>query len=75
VDSVVVKQVQAPPGKYWVTYRACLGDDALRARIDSLRPPTASREVTTLRLLDVATWMRGSDSENAKAARRRCGLA
>ena len=68
-DSVVKSLLPAPGGGFWVTLRAALQDDDLRGRIDALRPPGLDSGVTTLRLLDVAAWMTGSRSENARSVR------
>jgi hypothetical protein len=59
----------------WVALREALKDRQLRDQIDAIRPAAglASR-VSTLRLLDVAAWMRGSGSRNAKRVRKELGL-
>jgi hypothetical protein len=51
--------------------REVMQDADRRAGIEALRPPGVSLAVTTLRLFDVATWMRFSNSENAQAVRSR----
>lgn len=69
IDSVIVKALGAPPNETWSTLAAALQDEERRGRIEALRPTTASEAVSTLRLLDVALWMLGSQSRNAKRAR------
>lgn len=57
----------------WVLLRESLADENLREAIDAMAP----REVqvpSTLRLLDVATWMRYSESTNARRVRKKHGL-
>jgi hypothetical protein len=75
LDSVVTAALQLPSGTYWTTLRTCLQDDALRQKIERLRPPGLTARVTTLRLLDVAIWMRGSESVNARSVRQSLGMA
>jgi hypothetical protein len=73
-DSVIVRQLGFGD-EVWAPLRAALQDSELRDSIESLRPQGLSKEhVSTLRLLDVATWMRGSRSKAAVQARRRAGL-
>lgn len=72
VDQVIKRALQPPRRRVWVTLRGCLRDEALRERIERLRPAGAE-DTSTLRLLDVAVWMRHSRSRNARAARTRAG--
>lgn len=69
VDSVILAALDGPPNDTWATLAAALQDEDRRRRIEALRPPTAPEAVSTLRLLDVALWMLGSQSRNAKRAR------
>lgn len=75
VDSVVVNEVgEIGKGRYWEFFRAYLSDEARRDAVERLRPSTAVEGlVSTLRLLDVAIWMTGSDGIAAVAARQRVG--
>ncbi|MET0843540.1 MAG: DUF6308 family protein [Mycetocola sp.] len=73
VDSVIIREL-ALGDEVWRPLRTALEDADLRGQIDALRPAQFSEEqISTLRLLDVAAWMRGSESENARAARRKVG--
>lgn len=74
VDKMISAALQFPPGRFWVTLAACLKDDSLRGAIDALRPPDNAAPVSTLRLLDVAVWMRGSDGTDARNVRTRLGM-
>ena len=74
VDSVVMKLLPLPEGSAWKALRSALEDGGLRAQIEAIRPSRLDPRVTTLRLLDVAVWMRGSGSENALEVRRSAGL-
>lgn len=69
VDSVIVAALDAPRGDTWATLASALRDEDRRRRIETLRPSTSPEAVSTLRLLDVALWMLGSQSRNAKRAR------
>jgi len=73
VDRVVAEVLCLPVGRAWITLRVVLQDPHLRATIDGLRR-TPDDQTTTIRLLDVAAWMRGSRSRNAKAARAALGV-
>jgi hypothetical protein len=57
----------------WALLRDALRDPALRDAIDSMAPPKGSQP-STLRLLDVAVWMRHSESKNARHVRHKLGL-
>ena len=57
----------------WVLLREALSDAALRESIDAMAPSGVARP-STLRLLDVAVWMRHSESTNARRVRRDLGL-
>lgn len=75
LDSVTMPMLGAPSEAVWATIRASLSDGRRRQRIEALRPAGISSEVSLLRLLDVALWMRGSESQNARRVRARYGLA
>lgn len=72
VDDVIGTALPAPKGEYWVTLQASL-DPTRIDRIEALRK-TLSPRISTLRLLDVAVWMRYSDGRNARAAQQAVGL-
>jgi hypothetical protein len=73
VDSVIRKAL--PLGEdSWVSLRSALHDEQVRGSIDGIRPPGVASKVSTLRLLDAATWMRYSKSRNAQKARKAAGL-
>lgn len=73
VDSVVMAALGFPGGQVWRTLRGCLQDETIRLQIDALRPVGLTPAVTTLRLLDVAMWMRGSNSQNVRRVRAQVG--
>lgn len=58
----------------WVVLRRALARRSLRDQIDAMRPPGLPSKISTLRLLDVAAWMRDSGSRNAKRVREQLGL-
>lgn len=73
VDSVISKAL--PLGEdSWVSLRSALHDQQVRDSIEGVRPPGLASTVSTLRLLDAATWMRYSTSRNARKARKAAGL-
>jgi len=72
LDSVVVRALSLPRGEQWRTLALALGDPGRRERIAAVAP--AELDPSVLRLLDVATWMRHSESTNARAARHLLGL-
>lgn len=57
----------------WKDLRTALSDVELRSRIDSLAD-RLPRRPSTLRLVDVAIWMRNSGSRNARSARETAGV-
>jgi hypothetical protein len=76
VDSVARNTLGMVEGQDdWEALRDALQDAQLRDGIEAIRPPGLALHVTTLRLLDAATWMRGSRSRNAKVARKAVGLS
>lgn len=72
VDSVILRHLPAPEAQWWATLKACL-DRKRVGRIEDLRQGVSTR-VSTLRLLDVAVWMRYSDGRNARQAQKEVGL-
>lgn len=58
----------------WTSLRAALADRQLRDQIEVMRPPGLASTATSLRLLDVAAWMRGSGSRTAKRVRECLGV-
>lgn len=58
---------------YWMLLRRSLMDEARRRKVDRLGS-LVDGPVTTLRLLDVAVWMRHSKSWDANRARTRLGF-
>jgi hypothetical protein len=74
IDAVVIDALQAPANSYWATYREVLTEER-RGGIEKLRPPSVPDSITTLRILDVALWMRYSGGTNAKAVRKGLDVA
>ncbi len=75
IDSVVKKSYGLTKhDNSWVALREALKDRQLRDQIDAIRPAGLTSSITTLRLLDVAAWMRGSLSEAADRERKALGL-
>lgn len=73
VDSVI--RAALPLGDdSWRSLRSALQDEQVRANVENIRPPGLAPTVSTLRLLDAATWMRYSQSRYAKKAREKAGL-
>lgn len=73
VDDVIVTFL--PPGDrgfWWALHKALL-DSTRRDRIDALAEALTPTP-TTIRVLDVAVWMRCSNSTNARQVRQRLGL-
>lgn len=75
VDQVVVDTLRALTGTYWDTIAHALSEDDRRHLVDELRPGWLTPAVSTLRLLDVAIWMRGSLSEHAQEVRSECKVS
>jgi hypothetical protein len=74
IDKHVIAALQAPKGTYWTTMRDALGMNELWQQVErTLRGSTPS-SVSTLRLLDVAIWMRLSEADSARLVRSRLGL-
>lgn len=74
LDSVTMPMLGAPAGNAWAMIGRSLSDESRRERIEGLRPADISSDVSLIRLLDVALWMRGSESRNARNVRVRYGL-
>jgi hypothetical protein len=72
-DRVIEAFLGPPPGQFWWALRGALQDEARRSRIDHLAGQL-DRVPSTIRLLDVAIWMRCGRSRNAKDAREAVGL-
>ena len=75
LDSVIRHRLQLGNVDAWSALRDVLDDDDLRARIDGLWTGDQSEQPSTLRLLDVLTWMRFSESGNARKVRKTLKLA
>lgn len=74
LDSVTLPMLGAPAGDVWAAMRQALMNPQRRQRIEALRPDGISPSVSVMRILDVALWMRGSESRNARKVRVRYGL-
>lgn len=73
VDSVIRQAL--PLGQdSWESLRSALVDRGVRNSIEDVRPPGIAPTISTLRLLDAATWMRYSNSRDAKRARAMAGI-
>lgn len=72
VDSVIAK-AWCLQGDTWRPLAATLSDSDLRQDIDALRPASVSIQVSTLRLLDVLTWMSHSRSKTAVLVQEQLG--
>lgn len=64
VDSVITKALGLQDDA-WLPLADTLKDPQLRRDIDALRPAHVSPQLSTLRLLDVVTWMSHSRSKSA----------
>lgn len=74
LDSVISKHLHLDGAEdRWDLLREALADDDLREAIEAMAPEDV-KAPSTLRLLDVATWMRYSESRNARTVRQRHGL-
>lgn len=72
VDSVIAKAL-CLRDETWLPLAATLADPRIRQDIDALRPPQVSRQMSTLRVLDVLTWMSHSRSKEAVSVQRDLG--
>lgn len=71
LDKVIVRALNLEDVDAWQALRLALTPE-LRERIDALAPAATDQGATTpttLRLLDIATWMQKSQSRQAKAVR------
>ena len=66
--------LQAPKGKYWMTMRDALGMNQLWQQVERTLRGSTPTSVSTLRLLDVAIWMRLSEADSARRVRSQLGL-
>lgn len=74
IDKHVVDVLRAPKGQYWRTMRDALAEGLLHSTVEQALRGKVPTDVPTLRLLDVAIWMRTSESDNARGTRERLGL-
>ena len=74
LDSVIRTQLGLGDLDAWGALRDALDDSETRAVIDGLASKLDGLAPTTLRLLDVVTWMRFSESDNARWVRKSLGL-
>lgn len=74
IDSVVSGALGLGNAGSWSALQVALGDAPIRSAIDGMAPTMDGPAPTTLRLLAVATWMRFSESDNARDVRRSLGL-
>lgn len=74
IDSVVSGALGLGNAGSWSALQTALEDAQVRSAIDGMAPAMDAPAPTTLRLLDVATWMRFSESDNARDVRRSLGL-
>ena len=72
IDSVIAEALHLGDETWW-TLAAILADSDLRHSIDRLRPISVSEGITTLRLLDVSTWMAKSRSRAAVSVQLELG--
>lgn len=76
LDSVIVDRLRLDGLDKWAALRSAITPE-LRGRINGLAPAATSHGAScpsTLRLLDVATWMTYSRSKQAKAVRHNLGV-
>jgi hypothetical protein len=74
LDAVIIEALALGTTDRWSVLAVAL-DEETRARVETLRPGASSRgSPSTLRLLDVATWMRFSRSRRATRVRRELGF-
>lgn len=63
----IVRSWMGAPGQFWIPLRDILREEGVVDRIEALRPSGCN--ASTLRLLDVAIWMLGSNSTRARKVR------
>jgi hypothetical protein len=71
-DKVVIGAAGIP-GRTWEALRCMLQDPATRAEVEALRPASAAG-ASLLWVLDVAMWLRHSNSRAAQQLRRQAGI-
>lgn len=71
-DGIIDQYLPRGDNEFWTLLRSAMQDSGRRAAIDELGAGLDPRP-TTLRLIDVAIWMRFSRSQNAQKARGRIG--
>lgn len=74
LDSVIKEHLDLKSGDSWALLKQVLADEEIRLQLDSLAPANVSARPSTLRLLDVVTWMRFSESGNARDVREGLGM-
>jgi hypothetical protein len=74
VDRVVKSVVHDETGHYWSVFRDFMTDHQRRERLAELHSLVDDADVSDLRVLDAAVWMRGSGSRNAYVVRDRLGV-
>jgi Family of unknown function (DUF6308) len=72
-DSVIERVLGFGKNAWWKSLREVLGDEGLRDSIDALYDNRFGPRPSTLRILDVATWMLGSKSREVKEIRMLVG--
>lgn len=75
LDSVIRERLRLGNIDAWGALRDVLVDEEIRSALDGLASKLDGPAPTTLRLLDVATWMRFSESDNARSVRHDLGMA
>ncbi len=71
-DKVVIGAAGVP-GRTWEALRCLLRDPAARAEVEALRPASAAG-ASLMWVLDVALWIRHSNSRAAQQLRRQAGI-
>lgn len=74
LDSVIRERLHLGYVDAWRALHDALADEETRSAVDGLASMLDGPTPTTLRLLDVATWMRFSESDSARSVRRTLGL-
>jgi len=74
IDKHVIAALQTPKGTYWTTMRDALGMNQLWQQVERTLRGSTPTNASTLRLLDVAIWMRLSEADSARLVRSQLGL-
>lgn len=74
LDSVVTSNLGLQGTDQWAALRHALSDDRTRAVVQSTVPTGSFKRPSVLRLLDVMTWMRFSESDSARTVRAELGM-